>query len=550
MALQIRKGTEGERTAGGGVVFALGELVYVTDTDALYIGDGSTAGGVFLTNNAVGTIGDFLEADTNADELQLQKNLNLNSNNILGTGNITIDGNITATGNIDIGDNISDTVTITAQVDSNITPTSDTVYDLGSQSLRWRNVFASGLTIDGEIDAVAVNANTVADNSTVMVNVATNEFVGDLTGDVTGNVIGNVTGDLTGSVFSDDSTLLVDGTNGTVPGTLTGSWNNTDSVFNVIGEGIGVATGSTSFLVSDSGINFANTDNSENISLLIGSGNFSISASGSATIALGGAVTAATGAVTWAVNGTASLTSEDLSWAVNGPVTLAADNISIGPSGVDADLTGSVFADDSTLLVDAVAGEIPGENVTGTITATFVGNVTGDVTANTVLTANIGTEDSSALTVLNETVFNSDVTVENNLIISDPDSLITNHIKSIPGSLSPVFFDSDVELNEGITIQGNLLAFGEVNSFQRMASTQAIGVGVFIDEFTPSIATTTIDNNLASFGTPVQFASYSDTEIANFETINNGTVIYNSTTSKFQGYQNGSWVTFDTTAVV
>jgi len=39
-----------------------------------------------------------------------------------------------------------------------------------------------------------------------------------VTGDVTGNVSGNVTGDVNGSVFADDSTLLVDGVNGEIPG--------------------------------------------------------------------------------------------------------------------------------------------------------------------------------------------------------------------------------------------------------------------------------------------------------------------------------------------
>lgn len=41
--LQLRRGTEAERS---GVTFAEGELVYVTDTDELWIGDGSTAGGI------------------------------------------------------------------------------------------------------------------------------------------------------------------------------------------------------------------------------------------------------------------------------------------------------------------------------------------------------------------------------------------------------------------------------------------------------------------------------------------------------------------------
>ena len=165
--------------------------------------------------------------------------------------------------------------------------------------------------------------------------------------------------DLIGSVFADDSTLLVDGVNGVVPGTLTGSWNNIGNIFNVIGEGISVSTESTNFIVSNGGISFGNTVDGENISLLVGNGGITLSGSGNVAIALGGAVTAATGAVSWAVNGTVTLASEDLFWGVTGTVNLAASNINIGPNGVTADLRGSVFADDSTLLVDGVNGDIP-----------------------------------------------------------------------------------------------------------------------------------------------------------------------------------------------
>ncbi len=43
---------------------------------------------------------------------------------------------------------------------------------------------------------------------------------------------------------------------------------------------------------------------------------------------------------------------------------------------------GSVFGDDSTLLVDAANGLIPAEVVTGTFTGSVIGNVTGDVSGN------------------------------------------------------------------------------------------------------------------------------------------------------------------------
>lgn len=53
MALQIRRGTEAEAAA---VVFALGELVYTTDTQKLYVGDGITQGGVDIMANMEGAV--------------------------------------------------------------------------------------------------------------------------------------------------------------------------------------------------------------------------------------------------------------------------------------------------------------------------------------------------------------------------------------------------------------------------------------------------------------------------------------------------------------
>lgn len=79
---------------------------------------------------------------------------------------------------------------------------------------------------------------------------------------------------------------------------------------------------------------------------------------------------------------------------------------------------GSVFADDSTLLVDAVNGVITAPligNVTGNVTGNLTGNVTGNVTGN-IFTTLIDSADSSAINVTPAVIFNSDVTVENEII--------------------------------------------------------------------------------------------------------------------------------------
>jgi hypothetical protein len=51
MSLQIRRGTDGQRSA---VVFDLGEIVYTTDKSQLWVGDGTTAGGKNILANAAG----------------------------------------------------------------------------------------------------------------------------------------------------------------------------------------------------------------------------------------------------------------------------------------------------------------------------------------------------------------------------------------------------------------------------------------------------------------------------------------------------------------
>ena len=42
-AIQIRRGLEANRTS---ITPAPGELIYITDTDKVYVGDGATAGGI------------------------------------------------------------------------------------------------------------------------------------------------------------------------------------------------------------------------------------------------------------------------------------------------------------------------------------------------------------------------------------------------------------------------------------------------------------------------------------------------------------------------
>lgn len=120
MALQIRRGNNAERIL---ITPLPGELIYVTDyqtaapgTNAVYVGDGSTSGGVpvAVSPALAGT---------------MVGNINLGGNGINGTGTISITGNIanigslTVTGNIVGVGNISRTGNATLVGDVNVSGT-------------------------------------------------------------------------------------------------------------------------------------------------------------------------------------------------------------------------------------------------------------------------------------------------------------------------------------------------------------------------------------------------------------------------------------------
>jgi hypothetical protein len=90
------------------------------------------------------------------------------------------------------------------------------------------------------------------------------------------------------------------------------------------------------------------------------------------------------------------------------------------------DIKGSVFADDSTVLVDAVNGSLNGNltgNVTGDVTGNLTGNVTGDITSSGTSTFS-GTLDLTGSSISSDVDFgNNDLTNINNLTIGG--SLLT-----------------------------------------------------------------------------------------------------------------------------
>ena len=577
MALKLRRGTEANRTS---ITPAEGEIIYVTDTKKLYVGDGTTPGGVLQGGGGAGSLTGITDTAT-ASVLSLSDanigidvDLSITGQEIVGDGDINITGDITASG--------AGTGIITA------------------------NRFI------GDITGAVSGAVT-----------------GNVTGDVTGNTTGYHTGDMTGSVFGNDSTVIVDGTSNTLNGnidninTLTyatplsitnksASSANINFVNNAAASSMGLTIkaedekglltftrNSTSDLSGDNnliygGVYFGVDDSNGRTDTAImlgyedklvwavdeggtppelqhmifnsdgnlGVGTFTPTSKldvagdvkiGSFTTAERDALTGANGMMIYNTTNSRFQIFEGGNWlnmrevssgggggstdnyshwnvtaddstlrVVNGQetigilggagITTASDsegNITItgtvadftdlgvtpttlaGYGITDAlqvgsafDVTGSVFADDSSTMIDGAAGKI-----VGPIEST-----------DPVLTGTIDSSDSSAITFVPALVMNSDVTIENNLIVTNKivaDTIEVENIITNASGTPEISSDTDIILAAGTRV--------EVST------------------------------------SPFKLASYTTTE-RDALTPENGDTIYNNTTDKFQGYAGGAWV--------
>jgi hypothetical protein len=204
MALQLRRGTDAERQ---GITPKEGELIYVTDTNRLWIG-GKIAPNQSLEQGGILVSGSLVN-DTNPT---LAEDLDLNGNNITGNGNISINGTITATGTVNLGDGVEDNVVVGGQIGSSLIPGTDRSFDLGASASAWKTIYTSNIDVETSITTgdVLLKGNIAKDDSTIIYDGATGSLsVGAIT--ASSLEAAAITGNLTGSVFGDDSTPMVDG---------------------------------------------------------------------------------------------------------------------------------------------------------------------------------------------------------------------------------------------------------------------------------------------------------------------------------------------------
>jgi len=447
MALQVRRGTNAERL---GITPLAGELIYVTDTKQLYVGDGTTAGGTTTIANTI----DSVLADTSP---QLGGTLDLNNNDITGTGNINITGTITATGNINLGDDVGDIISLTGAIAGHLVPQNDSDSNIGSPTKYWNDAWINQLTVDSQITAERIQADIIADDSTVVFSASTGLIAAEqVSGTFTGNVTGNVTGDVSGTAGA----VPFSGVTST-PTTLSG-YGITDAVTS------GAADAITATMVAENVIT----------SRELANGN--------------------------SYNGTFDGT-------------------------FDGDLSGSIFADDSTQIIDGLTG-----NVTTSIAnvTTLNNNSIQDRDDSGILTVNLNNDGGNSQPRI---VLESNGSAGSGLWITTNDTTRTLAGTDNIGRILFRSIDAGGTETPVVAIARKdefIIAVGSKNTaetFHMATATGNYGLGI-----EPNASAK------VNVGGAVLLGNLTTTE-RNALTAANGMIIYNTTDNKFQGYENGAW---------
>ena len=473
MALRLRRGTDAQRQL---ITPTEGELIYVTDTTELYVGDGTTLGGIRITGEVVNTItalndvdaalpqdGDVLVYDSAtgdwiAGELPLGDLSDVDTTGILDGQVLAWDATSSSfTPSNNIG---GDTSTFVGDlVGSVFSDDSSIVLDSINRTLNIDSIFALG----------AVDAGSIISPS----------ITGDVTGDVTGNVTGNVEGDVKGSVFSDDSSVILDAINRVV---------NADSIF---------ALGAV-----DAG---------------------SITAPSITGNVVGNVTGDVVGNVTGDVTG-------NLTGTVVGDVT----------GDVTGDLFGNIYAEDSSLLVDRenleFIGDIQSDGNSSFFNITAQPNISSDDPVFKLISeTNTGTFGNPIISINNHHAgtYGQEITFSRSAGTSA--SPLAASSGDYVGSLTFRVHDgSDYTSLAAIHVVADAVTgIDDVESKIDFYTRD----GAIASEYEIAL---TLRHKGAVFTGYVQFGSYTTTE-RDALTAANGMVIYNTTLNKFQGYENGAW---------
>ena len=278
------------------------------------------------------------------------------------TGNAKIDGNLTLGGNITIGDAQTDTLTLTADLSSDIIPDGDNTRDLGASGTAFAEIHGTNIygTLNGTLNGVVNATNGVISGSSQLTSEFDTRYL-----NTNGDGVVSGSGQIDGTAIT-NNTITIVGNSTALGGSVTLA-NITD--------GSGIVSGSSQITVTNSIVDASAAIDHTKINFGgsgITSGSLGLSIAGGT-----GTDTVQTGVDTLTFSGTAN---EIVTAVTDNTVTFSLpDDVTIGN---DLTVTGDLTVSGTTTSVNSTTVNI-GDNIielngTG---ATYGGLMIGDVTA-------------------------------------------------------------------------------------------------------------------------------------------------------------------------
>ena len=131
-------------------------LTFSNGVNSTYIdGNEIDTGNLKLSGNTLSSTSGAVNVLSANDQINLLNNVSI-------TGNLDVVGNVTIGGNIIVGDQTTDTISIVAGVNSDIIPTTNNTYDIGSSSLAWQDLFVT----TGYVGNISISSNQITTTTT------------------------------------------------------------------------------------------------------------------------------------------------------------------------------------------------------------------------------------------------------------------------------------------------------------------------------------------------------------------------------------------------
>jgi len=131
------------------VRFSTGSSTTIIDGDKIQTGD------IRISGNTVESLSGDLNIDAQSGIVNFNDDVNI-------AGDLDVTGDVTIGGNITIGDEATDSIEIVAGISSNLVPSQDGTFSLGTVTNEWRKLYAG----EAQIDDININTNVIQTTNT------------------------------------------------------------------------------------------------------------------------------------------------------------------------------------------------------------------------------------------------------------------------------------------------------------------------------------------------------------------------------------------------